>query len=338
MPENNAMQYTHQKTVKVTVFIHGTILPIPSIQSAKEAAMVAWKTKKIELTIEAYYYSLRSNSFYKNQIIGKPELHEILKLSDDHWVNWALTSAYRYMHETFLPDDNKTLLFYSFGWNGRFRSKKRRTAADDLYDALIKKRKELAETYPDHEIEFSLVTHSLAGEIALRLAHIEEEKKENLTIHELISFGAPVQQETHDAAEHAMFKKIYHFFSHGDYVQIMDIFTTSGWSNRKFETEDPSVIQISLDVNGTHPGHASLSFYGSRFHEPTLAINPLPPLVFAPWMIAWLNKNSENQTHHHLSIRTDGKIISLMANGKETKQDQVNLEELKKFMDVDNSD
>ncbi len=323
-------QFSERQTIKVIVFMHGTILPFPTPALIKHAAYTFMQTRDIWKTAEAYYHYLRSNSFYNKQIINDHGLQEIQQKDP---VNWLLTSAYRYMHRTFLPDENQQLLFYTFGWSGYLSAQARYRAAEELYDALIKKRNELQHLHPDKIVEFSIVTHSHATNSVLKLPVIEETKNMGLYIDELISFGAPVQHETHNAINHDMFGNIYHFFSEGDFVQICDFVSTRGWSRRRFSTKNPKITQISLDVNGQKPWHASLVFHETRLFEPKLTINPLPLLIFAPWMIAWLKQNE--QPAHHLSIRKDRNFVTLFANGIDARHDEVNLESIKASMDVD---
>lgn len=328
------IQETHPKIIHVTVFIHGTILPLVSPKAIKQAIVTTVKERQPLRAFEYYWQALRSESMYGKQLISKEHGLQEVRFLRNHWVNWILTQAYKYMIER-VSDHHRTDLFYTFGWQGLLSADDRLNAAKHLYDALVKERTKLMQEHPDRHISFSLVTHSHGCNVALLLPLIEGNKQKNMVIEELISFGAPVQRETRHAIESPMFKRCYHFYSKGDFIQVVDFFSTQGMSERTFPAHPEKLVQTELDINGIKPGHASLYFYGSRLHESRLAIDPFPPLIFAPWIIAWLNQQKPSSDINHLSIRKHGNWVTLASNGNPTHHPAIDWHDLVSHLDID---
>ena len=109
---------------------------------------------------------------------------------------------------------------YVFGWSGDLDITVRQAAAFDLYMQLIELKKGYLEQY-QRIPQFTILTHSHGGNVALELAPLYKEE-DALTIHRLILLACPVQKATTAYAAHKMFQQIYAIHSHIDMVQILD--------------------------------------------------------------------------------------------------------------------
>ncbi len=110
--------------------------------------------------------------------------------------------------------------FYVFGWNGKLRAYEREQAAEKLYTDLqrvITQYKKQHNAYPSIRI----ITHSHAGNVVLNLAKVKDPHDTELQITSLIMLACPVQEETMDFINNAMFKRVYALYSSLDVVQIM---------------------------------------------------------------------------------------------------------------------
>ncbi|HVW98850.1 MAG TPA: hypothetical protein VHA52_00185 [Candidatus Babeliaceae bacterium] len=102
--------------------------------------------------------------------------------------------------------------FYLFGWSGALCFKERKAAALALYQALKKL-----------DGALTIIAHSHGGNVALYLAEIAQELGDtNFYIDCLILLGVPVQQATKNLIASPIFKKIYAFYSCGDWTQCAD--------------------------------------------------------------------------------------------------------------------
>jgi hypothetical protein len=147
--------------------------------------------------------------------------------------------------------------FYFFGWSGGLGHKARKAAAYDLYHVLN-------DLCRDPDTKLTLITHSHAGNIALYLD--EEAREKNITslsIERLILLACPVQDITEHYTRSPLFKRIYHIYSPGDVVQIMDPQgmqckrherPQTFFSRRIFSPHD-RLVQAEIHNKTRSPGH-----------------------------------------------------------------------------------
>ena len=270
-----------QPVQRMIVFIHGTILPVPHPKAA-----FSW------FKGDGYLNGLRFDGMYSHQAIGNEGLHEI---EDYHHASSPYTSCsvelkrlFELQYNNFgdLEENNLNEIrkYFVFGWGGELKYQSRVDGAQALYDALVQKKNELAQSNIDVQIE--LWAHSHAGNVALYLAHIEKEKKENLSINHLVMFATPVHEETKDCVRSHMFNKIFHFYSLKDTIQLCDWFTTSGWVERTFDAHDlNNFYEFSLQFDHFFPSHYELAFFAGskmRLYRKNFPSYPLPCAAFGP--------------------------------------------------------
>ena len=277
----------------IAIFIHGTILPIPSISSFINAI----KNKSHKNFFQKYYDDLKTNGEYKSQPIGKIGLEKIkLKENTDNKINNLISQIHK---QQFLKlnnnNNNIKYSFYSFSWNGRLSKKERINAAENLYKELTQ---EIAKRDMQN-IEVYILAHSHGGNVALNLALAEDEFKKNLLINKLILFGTPVQSETRNLIHSSIFEKIYHTYSKGDNIQILDNFSTRDFfSQRQFKNKTKKnfrlpdkLTQIEVIVGNKKPTHCELWFFGEtnlpRYRK-NFPIYPLPLAAISPIIIDFI--------------------------------------------------
>lgn len=162
--------------------------------------------------------------------------------------------------------------FYVFGWSGRLDFQLRRSAAEELYYAILK-------ILDDYEHEFGirpgvrLITHSHGGNVALNLALVQDCKP--LIIDELILFACPVQEATKDLINAPIFLKRYSLVSIMDLLQVIDPQGLYGdktaplFSERYFAS-DPGLIQVQCKKNGRPLFHLEFILSGFVHRLPSL--------------------------------------------------------------------
>lgn|GEM_PF-5489106 len=268
---------------RMFVILHGTLLPVPH-----HSGVLSW------IKGDGYLNGLRFKGMYSHQAIGVDGLHKIE--DGDHVSNLYTPSAARLkklielQHNTAndleqAPDETRE--YFVFGWEGQLKYQSRVDGARALYHALTQKKAELSQN--DIDVQIELWTHSHAGNVALYLAHIEEEQQKELSISRLVMFGTPVHIETHDCVKSSMFENIFHFYSQEDTIQVCDCFTTAGWVRRTFDVKkQKNLYQLSIQIDDHHPSHYEMVFFaGSRtgLYRKKFPLHPLPCIAFAPQLI-----------------------------------------------------
>jgi pimeloyl-ACP methyl ester carboxylesterase len=101
---------------------------------------------------------------------------------------------------------------YLFGWSGKLSFAMRHKSAEELYESLKKIKGPI-----------TLIAHSHGGNVALNLELVARERGDStFFIDRLILLGVPVQDATRNFVLSPIFKKVYVFYSAGDWTQIMD--------------------------------------------------------------------------------------------------------------------
>ena len=209
--------------------------------------------------------------------------------------------------------ENDTHTFYAFGWEGTLLHESRIRASERLYNALI----DLQDAYgSDHAIY--LYAHSHGGNVALLLGRIENRIKKKLAIELLALFGLPVQPETNNYAQSPIFKRIMNFYSSGDAVQTLDIFSTQAWSTKRLlplitpldttttttsaitiDYTPPKItnIKLLLENDAQAIGHHSLWLY-NKTQKIMPCLRKCPLIAIAPTLIDLVSTT----TQHDISI------------------------------------
>lgn len=300
---HNSQKTKHQ----LLVLVHGTILPVPSFEcfgSSLHDLLAKGRTLK-KSWYQLYLDRLKQNSLFKYQPSGPEGLCPINE------TNCTLTAQitqaiFSELYEDLYP--NIQLHCYVFGWNGRLSNRKRKQAAQKLYQEIIKEYNK----YSPQNCSIELIGHSHGGNVILNLALAEELYKQNLVIDKTILLGTPMQSETEPFLASPIFKKVYSFYSHGDRIQKIDILSTNDdYSQRRFSAikNTPAaskLTEIELEVGTIKPGHSDLWLYNGKsnpVYSKKLPINPLPVLVFLPKIVKELEQFKKQ--YHDLLIHLD---------------------------------
>jgi pimeloyl-ACP methyl ester carboxylesterase len=292
---------SENKRCVMTVFIHGTIVRYFSPSALIRALKGVHRKDSYKDTYRNFTHdyneSMRRASYYRLQAINRQGLVAVDpaegKMQKEEF--FASRVAARLYEDVARKVSKKreSHLFYTFGWSGDLREKQRRSAAEELYDALIQEVAEVREKYGT-EVELHLVAHSHGGNVALLLAEEEGRKLKKLVVDKLILWGTPIQSETEGLAKSSIFHRVYHFYSLGDHVQIADFVSTQdlfsrrtfGGGTRSIEP-DQKTAQVELQV-GTHkPYHVELWLFGLAkfpylFYRKNFPLHPLPMMVLTP--------------------------------------------------------
>lgn len=234
---NNIVQPSEQKQQTITVWIHGTRLVS---QFAPQELFFSPDGIKNSLELPWYYHGHR---LAKNISTNDPE---------------------RFQMEN----------FYFFGWNGKLSFEERERAAKDLYKHLVNLTKQYTKK---HGIapQFRIITHSHGGNVALNLAKVKE-KDTPFIVSELILLACPVQEKTTPFIADPLFKRVYSFFSRGEFLQVVDpqgLYKTSEktplFSKRLFP-DQPNLSQAQIKMHGRSILHAEFLFGHFAYRIPEL--------------------------------------------------------------------
>jgi hypothetical protein len=111
--------------------------------------------------------------------------------------------------------------FYSFGWSGKLSAREREAQGKVLLQECVKLRDNL-EKELGTKPQVCIITHSHGGGLTLNLPKAKDEKLKDFVIDELVLLACPVQKITSSQLKDPIFKKVYHFYSQIDLLQIAD--------------------------------------------------------------------------------------------------------------------
>lgn len=188
-------------------------IPVPSKNCTQKT--ISSEQVPPHITILIHGTKIITRSTYYTYFDGKPSLKHVSSFPKNS-KTYTILKTLSKTAPTLFPYEH----LYCFGWSGRLRVKERDAAAEALYDILTTMRATYYERY-NVEPVIRLVCHSHGGNIALTLARINAQKNGNLTIDSLIALACPVQFSTKDFVTHALFNRIYAFYSSLDFVQII---------------------------------------------------------------------------------------------------------------------
>jgi hypothetical protein len=310
----------------IIVFVHGTILPLPSPSCMFSALNKRFeRDRKEKKSWSKYYYEeLRYKTLFKCKPIGDYGLEKVEDVCTAKYpYTQKAASIYANSYKFANKEKSANLHFYTFGWDGRLRHKSRVNSARTLYQSLIQEIDTLKNRFnlSEQDIEVILLGHSHGGNVLLNLAKAEEEFKKNLTVNKLLLFGTPVQKETSQFINSPTFEKIYNFYSKDDMLQVADIISTKSKSKRcyKNNSAESKLVQIELKIGKKKPWHAELWLFGgsSRFiYRPSLAIYPLPAFLFSPIIINELEQKYPKAHDIFAQIDKDKKAHTFSVNVK----------------------
>lgn len=111
--------------------------------------------------------------------------------------------------------------FYSFGWSGKLSFTEREKQAKVLYKSIKDLTAQITASAGIAPI-ICIMTHSHGGNLALNLSKAKEETDKDFSIHELVLLACPVQCVTAPLIKDSIFKRVYHFYSQVDMLQVAD--------------------------------------------------------------------------------------------------------------------
>lgn len=305
---------------KITIFVHGTIFNYPSYKILKKTLNDKNKSKGF---LDRYVNKLRYSGIYKCQPINEHGLIPINFGSKDKKtkISKLLSRIYKQNYLNQKDKKNLNLHFYTFGWDGKLSSKKRKEAGFKFYEELTKEIEKLKTEKNLSNIEIDILAHSHGGNVALYLPEAEKELKKNLKIKNLILFGTPVQTETKDYVKSDLFKNVYNIYSRGDSIQVLDFVSTkSAHSKRRF-ADSENLVQLEIMVDSYQPLHNELWLMGKKsnlIYRKKFPLYPFPLMVLCPIITKFIKKNIENPKNLDLKILTqDDNLKFIFSDPKE---------------------
>jgi hypothetical protein len=332
-----------KKLCIMTVFIHGTIVRYFSPTALFRALKGVKKDNSYKSNYRNfasdYNEAMRLKSYYGLQAINRKGLISVKPAEgvvekEEFFASRVTARLYSDISQMAKVDDKVANFdvsnkFYTFGWSGDLSDNKRKQAAFDLYDELLNEAERLKKE-ENTEIEIHIVAHSHGGNVGLLLAEEEISKQKNLVIDKLIMWGTPVQSETEKLVDSSIFKKVYHFYSLGDHVQVADFVSTQDLFSRRTIGEvkkDPvssdRLAQIEIQVGGYKPYHVELWLFGLSkfpylFYRKNFPLHPLPVMLFTPAFVSMIDA-AQVKGHLFLPISNDGDKYSLKLFSREEK-------------------
>lgn len=286
-----------QKPVTIVVFVHGTILSLPSFNSFYHT--ISDQTAGHLSFWDRYRLSLRHHSFNMYQPIQALGLQPVRFKEQADSIPSTLSTAYESMYRQVYGHDEK-LAFYTFGWNAKLDNLERAKAADQLYWLLTKKIARFKRR--GYSVKMHLLGHSHGGNVCLYLAHNEKVYQKKLSVERLILLGTPVQKETKNFVYDEIFDRVYNISSPGDFVQRLDVFSTKGgYSRATFDKKRQratatKLVEISVSVNDWNPNHAELWFYADDSvikYRNRFPLYPFPVASLVPHLMAVADRSPE---------------------------------------------
>lgn len=330
---------TTTKTVKYSVLLVGLfwVLPIWTYQEDKKAypdqshkntsAQETWITIfvhgmmsiKHHISVENFFRFLRDDInrctyaktvdlmrldpfFYKNQAMLGPGLHQVTPTLEPEG-NAAQTMAYLFnvIYNELQPKVQN--YYYTFGWSGFLSPSVRYSDAKVFFNALTKEVMKLKNKGINPKIR--IIGYSHGGNVTLNLAAIRRRYCPHapFTVDELILIGMPVQQETDYLVNDPLFLKVYNFYSEGDRVQPMDLFSSKRFFSHRIFSNRPGfcvpskVTQIELRVKRCRRLSAKTCKAASNWHHPLVCsgrsrlLRDISPGHAEMWFFGWTPLN-----------------------------------------------
>lgn len=306
----------------MVIFIHGTLVPLPSRSGISKCLATFFDHKKN--MFQEYMDASRMGGIYQYQPIGeyglKPINPETTCSIGCHWTTQTCNHVYG------LVDDyaHRPVSFYTFGWSGALSQESRVHYGRQLYQELSKEIETVLtqQNITRDDLEVIIMAHSHGGNVALNMATCCDAAPKTL-VDQLILIGTPVQDETQGFVSNPLFKSVYHFYSEGDSIQTLDFISTKGTSSHRFNrATDEKLTQVEVVIGQKSPMHNELWFfkgYKNILYRGSLAIQPLPFFVFIPFVLQKKVFEGIGQAHDlELTLDCHDKVFDLVL--KERKQ------------------
>jgi hypothetical protein len=322
--------------VYLNIFVHGIINIKPHLSLSN---LIRFMRDQITNSVYAYAVEIMRKDpfFYQFYAMEDLGLH---KIDTDHLQEGYASGAFALSFDAFstlnAPNPHQENFFYTFGWSGLLSTQVRYQEAFLFYEQL---EKEVAE-YKKRGIipKIRIIAYSHGGYIALNLGAVFDTLKP-LTpawlVDELVLIGVPVISDTDFLINSALFKRVYHFYSPGDRVQVVDCLATNRFfSNRVFSSRcgfflPDKLIQVQLRfkriartcfardgckhhkehyptrlLRNADPGHTELwSFGWTSGYRTYLPYYPFPAGAYIGYIINALNSYGPFGNHPTVDIR-----------------------------------
>lgn len=338
-----------QKKCIMTVFIHGTVGPRFSITMFFKWLKNMLKGKRRNCgAYQEYIEESKRVSLHRFQPIGdlglvKIDLCKEIPKKDFCYFGKQTAVFYEKIRRCVCYNDQSDVIFYTFGWSGRLCGKHRRAEALKLYDAILAEKDRLAKE-KKLPVEVHLLAHSHGCNVVLNLDSAEKEREEELCIDKAVFFGGPVQSETEELVKSKVFKRIYHVFSEGDFIQRLDFVSTKDrFSRRIFGTNKKktfklpkNLLQMNVELAKYHPFHYELWLWGRKrfpyfLYRKRVPTHPIPLAVFTPIIIALADSVDWDAAQGNIcDLKFDTKKSSfLISDGNKTFSRYIDIQTIK---------
>jgi hypothetical protein len=323
--------FTHAEVIDLTVLIHGTVGSVCLMHHRKLAHKkwselsskwgAQWQQVYRQQPILRHFWPMQD---FGLQMLDQQKLtawHTGIAHSDDYkFAIYPIALAFDSLHIS----SNKKL-YASFGWTGILHDELRTLASQELYAQLCGWKDSVIAQGDEPRVH--LVAHSHGGNVALKLAGLENSLKRGLSIETLVMWGTPIQEETIYFAESPFFKTIINCYSPYDIIQMGDAFSTkNGRSKQRLHDKiDCASIQkkhlnsrrvdIELQVNGSSISvdHANLWILG-KSQSLSVEINHLPYMLFSPIIKELIH--ACDSVHMHADLVTSKTKIQITVHDK----------------------
>lgn len=326
--EQELIQRSELRPVRVTVFVHGiiSIKPHLSLENFFRFLRDEINNTHYEKTVQL----MREDPFfYQNQAMQNLGLQPI---SLRHLQRGAgaslLASATHKIEQISQPDQATENYYYSFGWSGLLSHKTRYKEAGNLYEDLIDLRNEFRAK--GMEPHFRVEGYSHGGQVIMVMPkyRLEQAQDKSLLIDEIVFYGMPIHSFTATYVNDQLFGKVYNIYSPGDRIQKIDIFTIGEFCSKRcfkpshVDGTENKVVQVEVHVirkagenikkfeprpfkdfsftgpckshlwRDVSPGHTELWFFGwtPLHYRTSFPLYPLPLAAIAPYIINTVKK------------------------------------------------
>lgn len=319
----------------MTVFVHGIIDIKPHLSLLN---LIRFMRDQITDSIYARAVEIMRKDpfFYQYSAMQELGLHKIdFSRTNEGYVAGAFALAYEQFYLFNNHNPNVKNIYYTFGWSGLLSTQVRYQEAAFFYEQLENEINEYKKKGIIPKIR--VMGYSHGGYIALNLGAVFNNlNPANPTwfVDELILLGVPVISDTDFLVNSNLFKKIYHFYSPGDRVQVVDCLATNRFfSHRIFSSRYgfflpkkltqiqfrcKRIARTTFAKNGckhhtkhyppkmlrnADPGHTELwSFGWSSGYRSYLPLYPFPAGVYLSYIINALQQQGPFENHIIIDI------------------------------------
>ncbi len=241
--------------------------------------------------------------------------------------------------------DNLPMKHYTFGWSGLMTRRSRKIAASRLFQELSHKITRLrARGFEPH---VRILGYSHGGTVALLLSQcVRHERVLSWHVDELLLLATPIQSSHQNYVLSPLFKKIYNFYSIGDFIQPFDFMSSRmhSFSHRTFMRRGrfavpAHVTQVQIQflrkkfeirrsdgstrvvhrIDYINPGHIEMFLFGwAYWYRRHFPINPLPVAVLLPIFTHAIEQRRLMGAALQIVVIPDDEILLLR--DKKTKQ------------------